>query len=289
MQTLEALQKRIKTTSDLLSVVKTMKSLAAVNIRHFERAAQSLTRYAEIVEQGWSALFRSRGVMLPVGRMKNAVILVVGSDQGMCGQFNEQAVQAALATYKQFRKDRLKVTFWTTGDRVRAGLEDAGEKSEFHFSIPGTLGGVDKVVGDLVGHMAEWQRRSLGRFHVVHNIQYGRESYTPQNRRVLPLDREWCEQLIKMEWPGPSLPQTYLPGDILFAGLFEQHLFVSLYGAIVQSMAAENAARLFAMQAAEKNIEDMREELQGHFRQTRQNSITGELLDVMAGFEAMTS
>ncbi len=60
-----------------------------------------------------------------------------------------------------------------------------------------------------------------------------------------------------------------------------------LYGAIARSMAAENIARLAAMHAAEKNIEDMREELQANFRQTRQNSITEELLDVMAGFEAL--
>ncbi len=68
MQTLDALQKRIKTTTDLLSVVKTMKSLAAVNIRHFERAAQSLVQYAQVVEHGWSVLFRSGGVMLPQAR-----------------------------------------------------------------------------------------------------------------------------------------------------------------------------------------------------------------------------
>jgi len=286
VQTLDVLQKRIKTTSDLLSVVKTMKSLAAVNIRHFERAARSLTQYAEVVEQGWAVLFRSGG-MLPFGREYKAVVLAVGSDQGMCGQFNEVAVQAALAAGERLAGEKLDVTFWTAGDRVRSGLEDAGKKSELHFSIPGTLGGVDFVVGNLVEHMAEWQRHGAGRFHVIHNAQSGRESYASHDRCILPLDRKWCEQLTTTGWPGPSLPQTYIPGEIMFAGLFEQHLFVSLYGALARSMASENAARLAAMQSAEKNIEDMRDELQGDFRQTRQNSITSELLDIVAGVEAM--
>lgn len=287
MQTLDVLQKRIKTTSDLLSVVKTMKSLAAVNIRHFERAARSLAHYADVVEQGWSVLFRAGGIMLPSGRMNKGVVLAVGSDQGMCGQFNELAVQAALKAGDYLVEKGLDVTFWTAGDRVRAGLEDAGMKPDLHFSIPGTLGGVDRVVGELVGHMAEWQRLGIGRFHVVHNAQSGREGYTAFDRRILPLDKAWCEELIRNEWPGPSLPQIYLPGETLFAGLFEQHLFVSLYGALARSMAAENAARLAAMQAAEKNIEEMRETLQRDFSQTRQNAITGELLDIVAGFEAM--
>lgn len=286
MQTLDVLQKRIKTTSDLLSVVRTMKNLAAVNIRHFERAATSLEQYAEVVEQGWSVLFRSGG-MVPSGRDRKAVILAVGSDQGMCGQFNEFAVQAALAAGERLVVDKHDVTFWTAGDRIRSGLEDAGRKSALHFSIPGTIGGVDSVVGNLVEHMAEWQRHGTDRFHVIHNAHSGRESYTSLDRCILPLDRKWSEQLARADWAGPSLPQTYLPGELMFAGLFEQHLFVSLYGALARSMAAENSARLTAMQAAEKNIEDMRDELQGDSRQTRQNAITSELLDIVAGVEAM--
>ncbi|MGL1861414.1 MAG: F0F1 ATP synthase subunit gamma [Pseudodesulfovibrio sp.] len=287
MQTLDVLQKRIKTTSDLLSVVKTMKSLAAVNIRHFDRAAQSLMQYAQVVEQGWTVLFRSGGVMLPTGRETKATVLAVGSDQGMCGQFNELVMQASLMAGERLIEKGLEVTFWTAGDRIRAALEDAGKNPELHFSMPGTLGGVDSVVGDLVGHMAEWKRHGAERFHIVYNTQQEHEGYSPINDRILPLDKKWGESLTAAQWPGRCLPQTFLPGETLFAGLFKQHIFVSLYGAIARSMAAENAARLAAMQAAEKNIEDMREELQVNFRQTRQNAITEELLDIIAGFEAI--
>ncbi len=54
MQQLEAVRKKIATTGDLLSVVKTMKSLAAVNIRHFENAAKGVGEYAEVVDKGWT-------------------------------------------------------------------------------------------------------------------------------------------------------------------------------------------------------------------------------------------
>ncbi len=59
MLTLEALNKKIRTAQDLLSVVKTMKSLAAVNIRQFEKAVESLEAYRRVVDLGWQALFRA--------------------------------------------------------------------------------------------------------------------------------------------------------------------------------------------------------------------------------------
>lgn len=288
MQTLDVLKRRIKTTGDLLGVVKTMKSLAAVNIRHFERAAQSLTEYADVVQQGWAVFFRSGGMMMPASRESRAVILAVGSDQGMCGQFNELATHVSLRLGEQLVKTGQDVAYWTVGERIRSGLEDSGQGVDVHLSIPGTLGGIDTVVGDLVRRMAEWHRSGAGHFYVVHNAQTDGEGYASLEHRILPLDRDWGESVSAAPWPGRCLPQAYLPVEVMFAGLFEQHLFVSLYGALARSMAAENAARLAAMQAAEKNIEEMRSELQRKFLQTRQDSITGELLDIVSGFEAMT-
>jgi F-type H+-transporting ATPase subunit gamma len=76
-------------------------------------------------------------------------------------------------------------------------------------------------------------------------------------------------------------------GDLLFGSLFRQHIFAAIYKAFAQSLASENAARLAAMQAAEKNILEMEEKLQGRFRETRQNTITAELLDIISGFESI--
>ena len=75
---------------------------------------------------------------------------------------------------------------------------------------------------------------------------------------------------------------------LFFKQLFNQHIFGTLYKAFSQSLASENGARLVAMQAAEKNILEMEEGLQGRFRETRQNTITDELLDIISGFEALS-
>ncbi len=80
-----------------------------------------------------------------------------------------------------------------------------------------------------------------------------------------------------------------MESDGLFSSLIRQFLFVSIYRAIAASLASENASRLEAMQGAEKNIDDRMKELQAKYHRQRQSSITEELMDVVSGFEAMTS
>ena len=70
--------------------------------------------------------------------------------------------------------------------------------------------------------------------------------------------------------------------------LIRQYLFVSLYRAVANSLAAEYSSRLNSMQSAEQKIQDWQQKLQNEYRQQRQNAITEELLDIMAGFEVVT-
>ena len=96
MQTLEQLRRRWQTAEELLSVVKTMKSLAAASIRDYERAAESLEQYAQTVELGFRILFRRDPGALPSVPMDErtvGLLIIVGSDQGMVGRFNDEIVE----------------------------------------------------------------------------------------------------------------------------------------------------------------------------------------------------
>src|SRR5512145_2267768 len=93
MQTTESLKRRMKSAGDLLSVVKTMKALAAVSIRQYQRAVDSLRDYDRTVEMGLQVVLKERmGATMqrkniPIKRLG---VIVFGSDQGLCGQLNEQ-------------------------------------------------------------------------------------------------------------------------------------------------------------------------------------------------------
>lgn len=265
-----------------------MKSLAAVNIRQFERAVESLDAYHGVVDAGWlSLLHLDRGVASQPPAT-DIVCMVIASDQGMCGQFNETVLGHALAQVPLWAARGAEVIFWFYGEKLRGALE-GGQHPVAHFAVPGNLPAVNTQVQEVVQHV-EGQRTAHGieHFYVCHNVIAQGGAYRQICSRLLPLDKVWRENYTRRRWPGRCLPMVSLPREEMFRHLFRQHLFVSVYRAFAQSLAAENAARLAAMQAAEKNILETIDDLQAEFRQLRQTAITGELLDIISGFEALS-
>ncbi len=288
MQTLEVLDKKIRTAEELLSVVKTMKSLAAVNIRQYERAVVSLEAYRRVVDQGWQALFRYAGVEPGLVTKKQAVVIVIGSDQGMCGQFNDIIAARALAESRKRREKNVAVTFWCVGERLAAAIDDGGDPPALEYQAPGSLTAVHHMVGDMIGKLERWQQtRGTESFYLCHNALSGKIGYEQTFYPVLPLDKSWMRRYQNTPWPSKCIPLLGLSGQELFRQLFRQYLYVSLYRALVQSLAGENSARLAAMQSAEKNIDELQGDLKKLFREQRQMNITNELLDIISGFEVL--
>lgn len=90
-----------------------------------------------------------------------------------------------------------------------------------------------------------------------------------------------------MEWPSQNVPQVIGGTENTLRTLISEYLFVSLYKASAESLAAENASRLEAMERAEKNIDEMLDDLKRGYNRLRQSTIDEELFDVIAGFEAL--
>jgi len=288
MLTLEILQKKINTTRDLLSVVKTMKTLAAVNIRQYENAAASMEEYNTVIDTGWQMLFRNQNAFPRTRSASEGIILVLGSDQGMCGQFNDVVLQPALAKKDELAERNTKTLFWTVGERIRVAIEDTDQVAE-HHSLPGSIPAINSAVQRIVQQFESYQReRGIVAFHLLHNKIIKGGTYQPVGRQLLPLDRNWFERFTSRPARKSCLPMIGISREAIFRHLFHQYLFASLYRAFAQSMASENAARLASMQAAEKNILEIGEELQAKYRETRQSTITAELFDIVAGFEAIS-
>ena len=289
MQTLEALGKKIHTAHDLLGVVKTMKSLAVVSIRQYERAVESLEAYRRVIDTGWRVLLRSGVEGIRERRIRGAVCMVIASDQGMCGQFNEAVLNHALAQAPEFAKDASELVFWTFGEKLRGAIEDAGYPDQGHFPAPGSLSAIHDQVREVIQRIERWRlEQGTECFYLCHNVVSEGGGYRQVCTRLLPLNRAWALSHAKEKWPNRCIPMIGLPEDLMFKHLFRQYLFVSLFRAFAQSLASENAARLMAMQAAEKNILELTEGLQAGFRELRQAAITDELLDIISGFEALS-
>lgn len=95
------------------------------------------------------------------------------------------------------------------------------------------------------------------------------------------------KEIREITWPGKNLPQVIGPTEDVFGALIREYLFVSLYKASAESLAVENVSRLDAMRRAEKNIDEMLDDLNREYNKLRQSNNDSELFDVIAGFEAL--
>jgi F-type H+-transporting ATPase subunit gamma len=291
MQTIEGLKRKIESTQDLHSIVKTMKALAAVNIRQYEKAVESLQDYDRTIELGFQVILRNQPEMLPgkPSLARNRVgAIVFGSDQGMCGPLNEQVVSHAVDTLNDLGLGDAAQTLLAVGERTMVILEDLNHPVEGPVALPSSVAGITPIVQELLLKIEAWNtEKGIDRIFLFYSKRRSAAAYRPHHIQLLPLDPDHLQRLKTRPWESPALPLfTMAPGP-LFSALVHQYLFVSLFRAMAESLASENASRLAAMQGAEKNIQERLGELQDEFHRKRQMSITEELLDIVAGFEAL--
>ena len=291
MESIEALKKRIIITEELQAVVKTMKALAATNIRQYEQAVESLGEYYQTVAMGLQIILKLKpeetAFIKPTPNRRIGAI-VFGSDQGLCGQLNEQIVSYALQAMDEFNPSPTDRWLLAVGSRVTGHLEDAGQRVEESLPVPSSRSGVTLMALDILVKVEQWQ--ALDRLdHIMlfyHSFVSG-TGYAPHRLHLLPIDFEWLRQLEQTPWPFKTLPLCTIERERMFSQLIRQYVFVALSRALAESLASENASRLASMQRAERNIGQHIDQLQTLFYQQRQASMTEELLDIVAGFEAL--
>ncbi len=288
--TLESLRRKIDGATELDSVVRTMKALAASSIVQYERAVDSLDDYYRTVELGLVAWLRQTGAAIYPGgdtRLKKGATgtVVFGSDQGLVGQFNETLADFAVNNLNAMQGGKI---IWALGERMQGHLADAALPVAGNFPLPNSIAGITSLVGRILIEI-ETQREQgrVAEVYLFHNRPKFGAVYEPVMQRLLPLDETWRRGLSELSWPTGNLPEVLVGGEATLAALIREYLFISLFRACAESLASENASRLAAMQRAEKNIDELLEDLSRNFHRLRQNGIDEELFDVIAGFEAL--
>ncbi|MEJ2597478.1 MAG: F0F1 ATP synthase subunit gamma [Anaerolineales bacterium] len=291
-QTLEALKSRIKSVEELQSVVKTMKVMAAVKIRQYAEAVETLEEYNRTVEMGLEISLRHRPEEIKIAqRVLSGPLgaIVFGSDQGMVGQFNQEIATHAIKLLKMGPLAKRDCRILAVGRRVAARLEQAGQLPAESLQVPGSLAGVTPLVQDLLICIESWrEEHEIEQILLFYNSPLHGAAYRARAQQLLPVDPRWLRVLEKRTWPMRGLPTYTLDWNTLFAELIREYFFVTLFQALTESLASENASRLSAMQGAEKNIEERLDQLHAQYHHLRQSFITEELMDVMAGYEALT-
>ena len=292
-QTLEALRRQIYSVEEMQSVVTTMKAMAAVNIRQYEDAVESLAEYNHTIEMGLQIALRHRPEEIKIAqRVLSGPLgaIVFGSDQGMVGQFNQEITNNALKVLKKGPLGNRDCRLLAIGRRVAARLAQAGHPPTASLPVPGSLAGITPRVQEVLVSIEAWREgRGIEQILLFYNTPVHGASYRATALQLLPVDLRWLRKLDKRGWPSQGLPTYTLEWDVLFAALIREYFFAALYRAFAESLASENASRLSSMQAAEKNIEERLDHLNAQYHHLRQSSITEELLDVVVGYEVLTA
>jgi F-type H+-transporting ATPase subunit gamma len=292
MDSLETLRRKIGGVTDLKSVVRTMKVMAASNIGQYEMAVASLKEYYHTVALGIAAYFHYQRIRSATEREepqkkteKIIGAIVFGSDLGLVGQFNASITDFVTQTLNEIPG---KKEVWAVGERVHSLLSETEFATTKLYAVPRSVTSITALVGEILLDSEEsYEKGNIAEFYVFHHQPNPGGGYLPVSQRLLPLDEKWRQQFEDLPWPTNKLPQV--AGDInaTLAALIHEYLFVSLFRACAESLYSENASRLAAMQRAEKNIDEMMDDLNHRFHFVRQNSIDEELFDIVSGFEAM--
>jgi F-type H+-transporting ATPase subunit gamma len=293
MATLEELTRHIETAGELQTVVRTMKTISSVAIRRYELAEQAMSRYLETVEMGLQVVLRALdGAEIepsaPGRGRGRAGVMLVGSEIGLCGAFNESLVAFALdslATAGAAAEDRLVLTI---GARADASWRAAAEPPAGHEQAPATLEALSRTVGAVLTRLDHWQENEgVDRLVLFHQRPGEMGAVTPVEARLLPLDPAWLAGLRAQRWPSRRRPVPVGAPEALFRRLVRQLLFARVFTAIIQSQTAEHAERLEAMQTADHSIAEKIDDLHIVHRRIRQEAITSELLDIVSGYGAV--
>lgn len=292
-ETTQSLRTKIDRAKDLQSVVRTMKALAASNIGQYEKSVSALSDYYHTVELGLGLCFRKIALMpaLQEGKaQKNTRLIgavVFGSDQGLVGQFNDIITDYAV---KELKTLPGKAQVWAVGELVYSRLADEGLPLIGLYNVPNSVKAITPLIAQILVENEKLRSQDEdAELHLYYNRHKTRVTYEPVSQRLLPFDETWRDDLTKLSWPTKNLLPEVM-GNITetLRALIHEYLFVSLFRACAESLASENSSRLAAMQRADKNINELLNNLSGEYYRVRQSGIDEELFEVISGFEALS-
>jgi F-type H+-transporting ATPase subunit gamma len=292
MPSLIDIRRRIRAVKSTQQITKAMKMVAASKLRRAQERALSarpfaqhmlrvLNRVASKVPSTVHPLLAEAGAAATPGR---TLLIVISADKGLCGSFNTNII-----------KEAAKFIIESHGREVALGL--VGRKGRDYFRRRG----LDVRYEDVglfqnlrYTHAQAVARMAIDEFisgHASHvYLVYNEFKSVMQQRvvveRLLPIPRG--DVLVEPAQQGPEIDYLFEPAPAdIFRDLLPRHVEVQVYRALLESAAAEHAARMTAMDSATKNATEMIDQLTLHMNKVRQAAITREIIEVVSGAQAL--
>lgn len=298
MATLKEVENKISAVKKTKQITKAMNMVAASKLRGAQDNMEGFRPYAEKFAEVLGSLAEKAGdeatspLLIPRDPVENVHVVLCTSDRGLCGGFNLHLTEAAEAFMEQWSGQDVTFSFTAFGKKGRAWCR------KHNLSV------VDEYIG-VVGTNIEFNVASLsgaklvegfvnGTYDAVHLVYPMFESVarqTPTVKQLLPIvptaEEEEAEETEMAS--GPYLAEHICEpsAEELLGEMLPRNVYVQLFNALLETSTSEHAARMRAMDNATNACNDMIENLTLVYNKARQAAITGELMDIVGGAEAL--
>jgi len=289
MASLKEVKSRISSVISTQQITKAMKMVAAAKLRRSQERITQMRPYAQkltLLFQNLSSANQDEQAWYSEQRTEEKILLVaISSDRGLCGGFNStimKAVNKLISEKYASQAAKGNVSILPIGKKAAEYFGKRNIKSVSNYSTIFHNLSFDAVAeaGDFL--MNSFKVGSYDKIEIVYN----------EFKNV-------ATQILRVEQFLPVLPQVqehktagvdyiYMPSqEEIVVGLVPKALKIQLYKAVLDSNAAENGARMTAMDKATENAGDLLKDLKLTYNRTRQAAITKEILEIVAGAEAL--
>ena len=307
MATRKEVKNRIASVKNIHKITRAMEMVAAARLRRAEQRIENLRPYAQAMRTLTRRAAEEAGDVprVPVLEEREEVrkvgLLLVTGDRGLAGAFNTNIIREGIRRKREVESDGAEVGFSVVGRRGvsaltfrketllesytgftdRPGFANAREIGEALVSdyVDEDLDQVELVYNRYVSPLTQYVRRQT-LLPVQQAEVFGEK--VDELRREEPAEDELAEAHRRALWIYEPEPEE------LLARLIPDYVNIMVYRALLESAASEHGARMTAMRNAAENAEAMIEDLTLEMNRVRQSEITQEILEVVAGAEALT-
>ncbi len=291
MASLRDIRKRIKSVKNTQKITKAMKMVSAAKLRRAQdrvtaarpfadkitAAASDLARRAAALGEAPHPLLVSRPQAKKGGRVE---LLAITSDRGLCGAFNSNVVRRALRWRFDHRDVHQQIVVSTAGRKAAEAVKREGVPSRKQYDISN---GIDYAKAAAIAfELTEaYVKGEVDAVHIIYNEFVNAGTQRIVVDQILPIVADATEGASVVDF-------DYEPSrEALLDALLPREIATRIYRALLESAAAEHAARMQAMENASKNAKEMVASLTLFYNRARQAAITTELIEIIGGAEAL--
>jgi F-type H+-transporting ATPase subunit gamma len=290
---------RIDSVKNIRKITRAMEMVAAARLRRAEQRIAHLRPYAGAIRRMTRQAAEAAGGevgQLPILQQHESeqtiAILLVTADRGLAGAFNSQILRAGLRTASEYESDGRDVSFYASGRRGVSSLTFRGREvagSYTGFTERPAYADARDIAADL---MAAYVDGKVDRVDILYNGYVSPLVQEVRRETLLPLQEatilESPDEEDDDEDTGHHALVEYEPGpEEILERLIPDYVEISLYRALLESTASELGARMTAMRNASQNAAEVIDDLTLEMNRARQAEITQEIMEVVAGAEAL--